>query len=445
MIQAPSRYARIIRAVVPFAAICGLGYLFLITFVPAHFGPTAKIPMIKGRGGVEDSLINNIERVFVGEEFQESSQPNPYSEFSEIKKGSIYDNDLVLNAQRNIVVSEESYGYIGDDTGMMHKDKDQDIGIQSNDRNLDTQPHVHAGQEHRVESQEKQPTEKLPKLQKGYQHEQQYMDQTDKHSQLAKDQYILEDGPLLRNQQDQSLSNDGTFENDDDSDEEYLAMDAAQDTNLVNQGTLAEIYEVEKANGVLVILADEEGLQSARETIRQVEDRFNRDRNYPWVVLSPLPFTTRSQNLTKQLSKGAMSFGVVPHEQWRLPKWIDAAKIRNGDYAKMKLGMNKTSLLTRHKWRYMSGFVAQHELLDSYEFFWRIDPGVEIFCDVEEDPMLTLKRSAQKFAWSLSSTVNEAGVTGAWLIIQKIKGLYQNIIPAINNEAFLTKESQEEL
>ncbi|KAF9347580.1 alpha 1,2-mannosyltransferase 2.4.1 [Mortierella sp. AD094] len=327
MIQAPSRYARIIRAVIPFAAICGLGYLFLITFVSDRFGPSAR--SVSRKGQVEDDPIGGIERILVGREPQESSQPNPYS---------------------------------GQQT--------QDPGYSS------------------------------------------------------------------------------AVDHEDDSDEEYMPEKTTQDTYLADQGNFAEehvIYEVEKANGALVILTHEESLQDARETIRQVEDRFNRGRNYPWVVISPLPLTARSQNLTKQLSKGTMTFGTIPHEQWRLPKWIDAAKVRNGDYANMRLGMNKTSLLMRHKWRYMSGFVAQHELLDQYELFWRVDPGVEIFCDVEEDPMLALKKSGQKFAWSLSSAVNQAGVPGAWPIIQKIKGAYQNLIPASNDEAFLIKESRDEL
>ncbi|KAK3814031.1 MAG: nucleotide-diphospho-sugar transferase [Benniella sp.] len=139
--------------------------------------------------------------------------------------------------------------------------------------------------------------------------------------------------------------------------------------------------------------------------------------------------------------QGVNTFGTIPHEQWRLPTWIQAAKVRNGDYAKMRLGMNRTSLVTRHRWRYMSGFLAQHALLDPYEFFWRIDPGVEIFCDLGDDPMMAMKSSGQKFAWSISSVVNEAGVPGAWSLIQKFKTLHRDLLPSGYDEAFLARES----
>lgn len=35
--------------------------------------------------------------------------------------------------------------------------------------------------------------------------------------------------------------------------------------------------------------------------------------------------------------------------------------------------------------------MARHELLDPYEFFWRIDHGVEIHCDMDNDPMMVMK------------------------------------------------------
>ncbi|KAF9199454.1 alpha 1,2-mannosyltransferase 2.4.1, partial [Haplosporangium sp. Z 27] len=429
MIQAPSRYARIIRTVVPFGAICGLGYLFLITFIPDHFGPTARqisknelvnVNVVGNVGFMEG--IGAIGRALIGEGPQETSQLDYHTEISETDDGSVYNNDLLPDAQQNVLFEKEGYGYIIDNTGV---DKDSNVQI---NQSIDT----HLNIQESDQEQSNQIERGQPESQNGYQPRQPSLDEIGE-----------QDDSPLNSQEAHKLDSNSALDLEDDSDEDYAPASSVQEEHLVDQDILSDeslIYEVEKANGVLVILTHEDELQNTRETIRQVEDRFNRDRNYPWVVLSPLPLTARSQNLTKQLSKGVMTFGIIPHEQWSLPKWIDAARVRNNDYAKMKLGMNRTSLLARHKWRYMSGFVAQHELLDKYEFFWRVDPGVEIFCDVEEDPMLALKKSA----WSLSSAINEAGVPGAWPIIQKIKGAHRDIIPTSNDEAFLTKESRDE-
>ncbi|KAF9575668.1 hypothetical protein EC968_002231 [Mortierella alpina] len=202
--------------------------------------------------------------------------------------------------------------------------------------------------------------------------------------------------------------------------------------------------EVRRANGVLVMLTREDEIQATRETVRQMEDRFNRNRHYPWVVLSPHPLTEGSMARIQRLSKGAtMTFGTIPREQWRLPRWIDVSKVRQGDYEKMKLGLDKTELEVRQKWRYMSGFLARHALLDGYKYFWRVEPGMEIFCDVADDPMVAMEKNGHLFAWSLSETVRDAGVPGAWSVIKRFKEAHPDIIPKSNDEAFLTRDDDD--
>ncbi|KAF9990476.1 alpha 1,2-mannosyltransferase 2.4.1 [Mortierella antarctica] len=146
----------------------------------------------------------------------------------------------------------------------------------------------------------------------------------------------------------------------------------------------------------------------------------------------------------RTLSKEAgMTFGTIPREQWRLPRWIEASKVLQGDYEKMKLGLDKTALEERHKWRYMSGFLARHALLGGYEFFWRVEPGMEMFCDMADDPMLAMEKNGQLFAWSLSETVRDAGVPGAWSLIKRFKETHPDIIPKANDEAFLEREDED--
>ncbi|KAF8937478.1 alpha 1,2-mannosyltransferase 2.4.1 [Dissophora ornata] len=392
MIQAPSRYAKIIRVIVPFAAFSGLGYLFLITFAPLHFQAAMPGSRIEGTQGIEGFLVEHPEL---------SWQKSPSEELvPELVLRDALEKDHVYTGEVG-----ENHRYIG----------------RPPSNGLSEGVHLERQEEQRELQQQRHP------YQQQHHHHIEALDQ----SLDASEHQFIQD------------YNGNTVDSDDTSDTDIWPFESVEDLLWINgeSGVGQQVHEVEKANGALVILTCDDDLQLARETIRQIEDRFNRGRNYPWVVLSPFPLSARSQNLIRHLSMGNMTFGAIPREQWRLPKWIDAAKVRNRDYAKMKLGMNKTSLVERHKWRYMSGFLAQHELLDPYEFFWRVDSGVDIFCDVEEDPMLTMKKSGQKFAWSLSSSVNEAGVSEAWSVIQRIKGALSHFIPEVNDEDFLTRES----
>ncbi|KAF9431944.1 alpha 1,2-mannosyltransferase 2.4.1 [Entomortierella beljakovae] len=398
MIHAPSRYAKTVRIIAPFAAICGLCYLFLVTFLPARFDPAATLSL-RNRDP-KQAPNSGIDRILVGGIQEQIQTASASSESSEINEGTIYDHDLLSGAHRDIIFEEYSFGYVTD-RGSFDDNKE------ANNLNLP----------------------------KG-------SDETDEEIKSKGNSQSTQD-----NQYEKEY-HDGLDDLDDGYSSNSALEGVSQDLPLINQEISEDeqvIYEVEKANGVILMLTDEDQFQDTRETIRQVEDRFNRGRNYPWVILSPFPLTDRSQRLAKQLSKGNMRFGVIPHEQWRLPKWIDAARVRNNDYAKLKQGMNKTSLITRHRWRYMSGFVAEHELLDPYEFFWRVEPGVEMFCNIDEDPMLALKKSGQQFAWSLSSTVNEAGISSGLNIIQNFKKLHQDLITPSNDENFLVKGSKDGL
>src|SRR5216683_1256431 len=46
-----------------------------------------------------------------------------------------------------------------------------------------------------------------------------------------------------------------------------------------------------RANATLVMLARNSDLEGAVQAVREMEDRFNRNYNYPWVFLNEEPFT----------------------------------------------------------------------------------------------------------------------------------------------------------
>ncbi|KAF8947354.1 hypothetical protein BGZ47_009427 [Haplosporangium gracile] len=187
------------------------------------------------------------------------------------------------------------------------------------------------------------------------------------------------------------------------------------------------VYKVIKANGVLVmvITSDEEALE-AWETIRHIEDRYNRGRYYPWVILSPQPLSDRTQTLLQRIpfasrlrtnnidneeeeeeedrgTAAAIMFEFISRKQWKFPRWVEALKGRSEDFSRLKLGLNATLVAVRRRKRYMSGFLDLHDLLNGYEIFWRINPGLVVFCDLEDGPMLAMKHSGQKFGEFVSA------------------------------------------
>ncbi|KAJ9104260.1 Glycolipid 2-alpha-mannosyltransferase 1 [Naganishia cerealis] len=52
--------------------------------------------------------------------------------------------------------------------------------------------------------------------------------------------------------------------------------------------------------------------------------------------------------------------------------------------------------------RFNSGFFFRHPLLASYDYYWRIEPGVKFFCDLSYDPFLVMQDEKKVYAFTLS-------------------------------------------
>ncbi|RUS25500.1 glycolipid 2-alpha-mannosyltransferase-domain-containing protein [Jimgerdemannia flammicorona] len=78
-----------------------------------------------------------------------------------------------------------------------------------------------------------------------------------------------------------------------------------------------------RARACFVILVRNTDLQDMRFTMRQLEDRFNKNYKYTYVFLNDVPFTDDFKELTTSLTEARTLYGVIPHEHWSYPPWID--------------------------------------------------------------------------------------------------------------------------
>jgi alpha 1,2-mannosyltransferase len=155
-------------------------------------------------------------------------------------------------------------------------------------------------------------------------------------------------------------------------------------------------------NATFVTLARNSDVWELARSIRSVEDRFNRHHHYDWVFLNDKPFDETFVNVTSKLTSGRSFYGQVPAEHWSYPSWIDtdrAAKVRaEATY------MYGDSESYRHMCRFFSGFFFRHELLQGYEWYWRVEPETELWCDVDFDPFRYLRDNGKKYGFVIAMT-----------------------------------------
>lgn len=158
-----------------------------------------------------------------------------------------------------------------------------------------------------------------------------------------------------------------------------------------------------KMNATFVTLARNSDLWEIVKSIRQVEDRFNRNYHYDWVFLNDKPFDSTFKKVTSALISGTTHYEEIPEEHWSYPEFIDQEKARKvrEDMAERKI-IYGDSVSYRHMCRFESGFFFRQPIMNKFEWYWRVEPSIELYCDVNYDPFKFMADNKKKYSFVLS-------------------------------------------
>ncbi|KAG2224435.1 hypothetical protein INT45_002974 [Circinella minor] len=169
-----------------------------------------------------------------------------------------------------------------------------------------------------------------------------------------------------------------------------------------------------------VILARNSDLTGVRFAMRQVEDRFNSKFNYPYVFLNEQDFTNEFKVATASLTKANTFYGKIDESMWSYPDHINQTHA-----AECRKDMSDRNIIYggsepyRHMCRYQSGFFFRHPLLNEYEYYWRVEPDVQYFCDIDYDVFQMMKDGGYKYGWTVSLTEYMDTIPTLWETAQK--------------------------
>lgn len=242
------------------------------------------------------------------------------------------------------------------------------------------------------------------------------------------------------------------------------------------------VYPGKRANATFVTLARNSDIWEIAKSIRHVEDRFNRKFNYDWVFLNDKPFDTQFKKVTTALTSGKAKYGLIPYEHWSFPDWIDQEKAKAvredmvsflpplvfTQSSSVPLAFLKTcvflgsvaladldcfalqaqrkiiygdSTTYRHMCRYESGFFFRHELLLDYEYYWRVEPSVELFCDVNYDVFRFMAENDKKYGFVLSLYEYVETIPTLWDSVKNFTKEHPEYIHKNNAMGFLSDDN----
>jgi alpha 1,2-mannosyltransferase len=207
---------------------------------------------------------------------------------------------------------------------------------------------------------------------------------------------------------------------------------------------LTSVNDGPRMNATFVTLARNSDVWEIAKSIRHVEDRFNRRYNYDWVFLNDKPFDDQFKKVTSSLVSGKTHYGLIPQEHWSFPEWIDkdkAEKVRQ-DMKEAKI-IYGDSISYRHMCRFESGFFFQQELMLNYEYYWRVEPSIELFCDVHYDPFRYMHENKKKYSFVLSLYEYHETIPTLWDSVKKFMKNHPEHISESNSMGFLSDDGGE--
>lgn len=200
-----------------------------------------------------------------------------------------------------------------------------------------------------------------------------------------------------------------------------------------------------RMNATFVTLARNSDVWEISESIRQVEDRFNDKFGYDWVFLNDEPFDDEFKQVTTKLVSGKTKYGLIPKEHWSFPEWIDQDKA-----AAVRKKMEEDQIIYggsisyRHMCRFESGFFFRQPLMNEYEYYWRVEPSIKLFCDIDYDVFKYMADNKKKYSFVLSLYEYRETIPTLWDSVKSFMKENPQYIAKDNSMPFLSDDGGNE-
>ena len=228
------------------------------------------------------------------------------------------------------------------------------------------------------------------------------------------------------------------------SDEKVLAAQSGSPKLTGKLGTSSGLSTGAKMNATFVSLTRNSDLWDIADSIRNVEDRFNRNYHYDWVFLNDKPFDETFKKVTTALVSGTARYGLIGKEHWSFPDFIDQdkAKAVREDMAERKI-IYGDSVSYRHMCRFESGFFFRQPLMNEYEWYWRVEPSIKLYCDIGFDPFVFMAENNKIYSFVISLFEYVETIPTIWDSAKKFMKLHPEHIPEGNSMDWLSDDGGE--
>jgi alpha 1,2-mannosyltransferase len=159
----------------------------------------------------------------------------------------------------------------------------------------------------------------------------------------------------------------------------------------------SNVWDNLPVKGAYYMIVRNEKLGEARAVIKSLENHMANGTRYPLVILNNQHFTEDFKKYVKKVATAPVFFGKIDAEAWEYPHWINVPLAEQLLKDQDTNGVYRGGSLSYHQLlRYQSGFFFHHPLLRDVDYAWRLEPGADYSCKMNEDMFLLMKEQNKK-------------------------------------------------
>lgn len=157
-----------------------------------------------------------------------------------------------------------------------------------------------------------------------------------------------------------------------------------------------------RANAAFVVLARNSEIDGVILSMRSLERHFNQWFNYPWVFLNDEPFNEEFKTRVLEVASGRAKFGVIPPSKWKFPNG-DTPEFKESIESQGDRSIMYGNMQSYHSMcRFYSGYFFEHPLVKNLDWYWRVEPDVDFYCDLTYDPFIEMEKNGKKYGYTIA-------------------------------------------
>ncbi|KAL4918393.1 glycolipid 2-alpha-mannosyltransferase-domain-containing protein [Aspergillus aurantiobrunneus] len=196
-----------------------------------------------------------------------------------------------------------------------------------------------------------------------------------------------------------------------------------------------------RTNAVIISLVRNEELDELISTIRDLERTWNHKFNYPYIFFNDKPFTAEFKKRTQAETKAKCQYEQVPKEHWDVPNWIDMDLFKESAELLKEQGLQYADKVSYHQMcRWNSGMFYKHPALEKYRYYWRIEPKVQFFCDVDYDVFRFMEDGNKTYGFTINLFDAPESIPTLWPTTQEFLAANPSYLSDNNMMEWLTDD-----